>query len=71
MSGADPVNIECTSRIEADHGEQLQATPEVKEWLSSLPDGAMLAAHLIDKGSQRDPEPTLHALSASWAETRR
>lgn len=43
---------------------------EARELLSSAPDEAVLNAIMWDRGSQRDPDPFLHGLSAVWEEER-
>lgn len=38
----------------------------LKEFAASLPDDATISATMRDRGSQRDPEPYLHSLNATW-----
>lgn len=62
------MSIDCTARIEAE-GDYLHAI-RVREFVASLPDGAVISAVIKDFGNQRDPEPRLVGLRASWSEER-
>ena len=62
------MSIDCTAKLEAE-GEYLHAI-RVREFVDTLPDGAVITAIIKDFGSQRDPEPRLVGLRASWSEQR-
>jgi hypothetical protein len=66
------VNVDCSSRFVLDGvpPQALTVTPDLRAWLGDLPDGATLSAVIRDVGTQRDPEPRLIGLRATWSETR-
>ena len=63
------MQVECSSRIEADRGDYLQAG-DVFDWVGTLPPDAHLTQIIRDYGNQRDPMPVLVGLIAKWRETR-
>lgn len=64
------MNVDCKSSIEANEGRKVLLAADVREWLSELPDGAVLSTITRDFGNQRDPEVRLVGLRASWSETK-
>ena len=63
------INVECSSSVTAESGDYLDADT-VRQWLQSVPNGATLSQIIKDLGNQRDPQPVLIGLRASWSETR-
>jgi hypothetical protein len=63
------MNVQCSSQTETEPGDLLNAAA-VKSWLEGVPDGAIVSAIIRERGTQRDPEPTLVGLRAAWSETR-
>lgn len=55
-----------TARIEAVPGAPGITAAQLREFVTALPDEAEIAAIMRDRGSQRDPEPYLHGLTARW-----
>lgn len=43
---------------------------DVKEWVSQLPDEALLTPIIRDMGNQRDPLRVMTGLHAQWSEDR-
>jgi len=65
------MKVECSSKVGGERGdtEQLIAA-DVREWIKSVPDGAVISPISHDKGNQRDPWPVLVGLYARWEEAR-
>jgi hypothetical protein len=53
------------SRLEVEHGGDLLAG-DVRAWIDQVPPEATVTASMGERGSQRDPEPFLRALVATW-----
>jgi hypothetical protein len=62
--------VKCSSQFRPVVNEQLTASPELMNWLSRLPDDAVLQHVTFDKGNQRDPWVLLVGLLATWEEER-
>ena len=60
--------LEVDDAIRAENDTLL--AEDVHKWLANVPEGATIHAVIRDLGSQRDPEPTLVGLRATWSEVR-
>lgn len=68
---APAMTIDCRAEFTVDEPGDAVHVVRVRDWLSGLPDGAVLVAIMRDLGTQRDPRPTLIGLRATWSEQRR
>lgn len=65
------INVECNSSMSAETPGDYITAQAVRAWLEGIPNGAHIHAQMRDFGSQRDPEPRLVGLRATWSEVRR
>lgn len=64
------INVECNSSMSAETPDSYITAEAVRSWLEGIPNGAHIHAQMRDFGSQRDPEPRLTGLRATWSEVR-
>lgn len=62
--------IECTTEVRGPEGGRFLRACDVSDWITRLPEGAILEPIMFYGGTQRDPEETLIGLRAGWSEQR-